>query len=84
MSFFPRARGRAEMSMHFERTEHERMRDQIRQGWRAMAMIRQTLEPHIPAEAMLQSEFLSDISDEARVLVAALKQTLANRAQVSA
>lgn len=71
------------MNMHYERTERERMREQIRKAWQAMATIRETLEQHVPNGAMPSQEFLADFSDEATILVATLKQTLANRVTVS-
>lgn len=70
--------------MHFERVERERLREQIRQGWQAMAMIRRTLEQHAPTGSMPKHEFLADISEEATMLVAALERTLAARIKSAA
>ena len=76
--------GRAEGEMlDFQRdAERERLRDEYCKAWRALRMIRDTIEKHTPEGTVPEQEFLADFPEEAAVLVQVLKRYLTQGSNV--
>jgi ribosomal protein L10 len=68
--------------MDLYRPERERLREEYTKAWRAMRMIRATLEEHALKGSIPEQEFLADFPEEAAVLVAAMKNVLTQRAEI--